>query len=536
MRLRIVSVLCLLSLNLSACAQEKPVSPAMAAPNAAAARSAEAGGDHRPHAGMLRYPDVGATHIAFRYADDLWLVPREGGLAVPLASPPGPELFPRFSPDGDTIAFVGNYDGNSDLYTIQVTGGVPTRVTHHPSREFLCDWTPDGKLLFHFNGLAGLGRHNQVFTVPPEGGLPEKLPVPYGTHGAISPDGQWLAYTPYTRDYATWKRYRGGMASDIWLFNLRNHTSKKITDWEGTDSQPMWQGQTLYYMSDAGPEHRLNIWSYDTVSGKRRQITHLRDYDVKWPAIGPGPTGQGEIVFQNGPELHLLDLQTERSQAVEILIPGDRPTIRPKRVDASKFIAGWDISSTGKRAVVEARGDIWTIPEKKGSPRNLTRTSGSGERAPSWSPDGRWIAYFSDETGEYELYVSQSDGKGETRRLTSDGKVFRYNPIWSPDSKHIAFTDKTGAMYLHTIETEETKLIDTEPWASAARMSWSHDSAWIAYTMGGDNQMSSIWLYNVESGQKHQITSGMFYDTWPTFDREGDYLFFASHRSFTSPA
>ena len=491
--------------------------------------------DVRPHAKMMRFPDVSQTQIVFRYANDLWLAPREGGTAVPLASPPGHEFLPRFSADGKTIAFCGNYDGNLDLYTISVDGGVPFRITHHPAAEILCDWMPDGRLLFATSGMGPYGRIDELFSVAAEGGLPEKLPVPYGARAAVSPDGQWLAYTPHNRDFRTWKRYCGGMASDIWLFNLRNHTSRKITDWEGTDSFPMWQGDTLYYLSDAGPAHRLNIWAYDFTAGSHLQITHFTDYDVEWPAIGPGPTGKGEIVFQNGPDLYLLDLATDKARTVEITIPGDRPKIRPQTVDASHLIFDGDISSTGKRATCEARGDIWTLPAEKGFPRNLTHTVGVAERNPSWSPDKKWIAYFSDATGEYELYITQSDGKGETRQLTKDGKIFRYNPTWSPDSKYILFTDYSGALYLHTIESGETRLIDQDPDARRPSPSWSHDSRWVAYEKFGDNRQPAIWLYNREKDEKHQVTEGFFTDSRPTFDRKGSYLFYESLRSLGGP-
>jgi tricorn protease len=498
----------------------------------------------RPHAGMMRYPDVSATQVVFAYRGDLWLAPREGGVAVPLASPPGNEGFPRFSPDGQTVAFVGNYDGNRDLYTIPAQGGVPVRVTHHPAAELLCDWTPDGRLLFSSSGYVEIDREDQLFVVPATGGLPERLPVPYGLFGAISPDGQWLAYTPYTRDFATWKRYRGGCASDIWLFHLRHHTSKRITDWEGTDSQPMWHGDRVYYMSDQGPPYRLNIWVYDTKTGKREQLTHFKDWDVKWPAIGPGPSGGGEIVFQNGADLYLLDLASRQSRKLEITVPGDLPAIRPQRIEVHDRITAAGISATGKRGVFEARGDIWTVPAKKGVLRNLTSTSGVAERDPAWSPDGRWIAHFSDAAGEYDLYLTQSDGKGPTHRLTNLGPGFRYRPTWSPDSKHILYTDNAGGLYLCSLpekgkEAEqlpvEPKLIVTDPWSRQPQVSWSHDSNWIAYTLYDDNQQSCIWLYNVPAAEHHRVTSGMFYDTWPTFDRKGEYLFFATNRSFESP-
>lgn len=496
----------------------------------------QAAGQTAPHAGMMRYPDIGSTHIVFVYAADLWIVPREGGIASRLASPVGEERFPKFSPDGKTIAFEGFYDGNRDLYTVAVEGGVPFRVTHHPSDERLCNWSPDGKsLIFATNGHAGLKRQVQLFKVAATGGLPEKLPVPYGTNADISSDGQWLAYTPHSIDLRTWKRYRGGMQTDIWLFHLNDHTSRRITDWEGTDSLPMWNGGTVYYLSDQGPEHKLNLWSFDVAGGKAAQATTFREFDVKWPSIGPGSGGKGEIVFQNGPQLMVLDLSSGQSKAVSVTIPGDRPTLRPRIANAAKFLNGAGVSPTGQRAVFEARGDIWTAPAQKGTARNLTRTAGVAERDPAWSPDGQWIAYFADATGEYELYIAQSDGQGETRQLTRDGKAFRYSPAWSPDSKHIAFTDKAGGIFLHTLAANVTRQIDTEPFAQQPRLRWAGDSDWIVYSKAMSTTASAIWVYQVSTSQATQVTSGVFSETTPVFDRKGEYLYFASARNYSEP-
>ncbi len=492
----------------------------------------------KPHAGMLRYPDVNATHIVLVYANDLWLAPRDGGLATPLASPPGGEAFPKFSPDGKTIAFQGNYDGGRDIYTLAADGsGLAQRVTHHPSGERLCEWTADGQLVFAAGDVLGLGQMAKLYTVARDGGMPIALPVPYGTSAAISDDGTWLAYTPHTADTRTWKRYRGGMATDIWLFNLKDNTAKRMTDWEGTDTLPMWPpggGSKVYYLSDAGPEHRLNIWEYDTGKngGARKQVTEFKDFDVKWPSIGPGKNNEGEIGCQCGSALSLLDLSNNQSKTVEITIPGERPTLRERPVDVARSLGGWGISPTGKRASAEARGDIWTTPAENGTPRNLTSTSGFAERYPAWSPDGQWISYFSDASGEYELYITQSDGKGETKQLTEDGNCWRYNVGWSPDSKRILFTDKTGGIYLHTIDTGETKLIDRDEWAGQPDVSWSHDSRWLAYDKTIDRGRGAIFICNVETGEVKQDTNGVFSDSTPAFDRKGDWLYYQSARNF----
>ncbi|MEO1006972.1 MAG: S41 family peptidase [Planctomycetota bacterium] len=502
------------------------------AAGALAASAGKAIAQNQPDAGMLRYPDVSGEHIVFVYANDLWVVDRSGGTARPLASPPGAEAFPRFSPDGSEIVFQGNYDGDRDLYVAGLDGGVPRRLTHHPANETPTDWDADRGIIFHRNGRSGQARQQQLYAVSPKGGNPTKLPPAYGANGAIH--GDWLAYTPNQRDFRTWKRYRGGMASDVWLFNLESLESEQITTWEGTDTLPMWHDGTVYYLSDAGPEHRLNIWSYDPDTGDREQVTDYRDYDVKFPSIGPGTDGRGEIVFQNGPEIFLLDLRLGRARSVSITIPGAKPSVRPRMVDAASQLQAGGISATGKRAVVEARGDIWTIPAKAGAPRQLTDSSRYAERSPAWSPDGRWIAYFSDENGEYNLYVTQSDGKGETRRLTNTSENYFFDIAWSPDSETILFNDKAGRIHAVDLESGERTEIDRDEMAGRPTLSWSSDSRWIAYDKTDPgNLVTAVWIYDTESGERRQVTSGYFNDSDPAF--ANDYLYYASMRQFTSP-
>lgn len=497
---------------------------------------AQAQDEFRPNAGMLKYPDISSEHIVFVYAGDIWLAPRLGGTAWLLANPVGIERFPKFSPDGTLIVFSGNYDGNSDLYSLPITGGIPNRLTHHPTRETLSEFTPDGQsILFHAFGLDDHPHNFQIFQVGLDGGLPQKLPVPYGSFGTIHSAGAWLAYTPMNRDGRTWKRYRGGWASDIWLFNLEDGSSRQVTDFEGTDTQPMWHGDTLYYLSDAHPSHRLNLYVYDLNSGETKAVTDLSEYDIKWPSIGPGAAGEGEIVFQYGAQLMVIDLSTAELRELEISIPGARPYLRPQDHNAAKNIMSAAISPTGKRVVMGARGDIWSVPAKKGSVRNLTQSNGKAERDPSWSPDGQWIAYFSDARDSYDLYVTQSDGFGDTRRVTDLKAAYLIDPVWSPDSKSITFWDTAGNLYLTQVADGTTRILDTDPSAGSSRVKWSPDNQWLTYTKSETPGMTSIWIAHAEKGETHRITADMFRDSAPCFDRKGEVLYFLSCRDFTRP-
>ncbi len=485
--------------------------------------------DFAPHGQMIRNPDISSTHIVFSYADDLWLVPREGGKATPLASPPGAESNPRFSPDGTSIAFMGNYDGGRDLYTVTIDGGIPQRVSHHPGSEFLQDWLADGTLLYSMRGLD-MPNFEQLFTVPATGGMFTRLPVPYGANASISADGSTLAYTLVDRDWRTWKRYKGGTATDIWLFNLDTNESEMITNWDGTDTDPMWHNGKVYYLSDAGPAHRRNLWLYDPATGIRTQLTRHTDQDVRDPAIG-----DGRIVYQLGPELRVYNTQTNGDALVNVTIPGARATIREQEVDYANFIEWFHVSPNGKRALFGARGELWTLPTSAGSTQNLTRTAGVAERYPVWSPCGRWIAYASDETGEYEIYVRQSDGRDEPRQLTSGNATFFTSMSWSPDSEMLAVTDKAGNLMLVEVESGEVTPINRDPAANRPSVSFSHDSSWLAYDLSTGHFMSAIWLYNIETGDNRQVTAGQFSSYDPAFDFEGDFLAFAVDNDYSSP-
>jgi tricorn protease len=482
---------------------------------------------------MMRYPDVSATQIAFVYAGDIWVAPKSGGAAMRLSSPKGEELFPRFSPDGSQIAFSGNYDGNMDIYVVPAAGGLPKRLTYHGDPDRMLEWYPDGKsILFATSRTSEKDRFNQLYKISANGGLPEKLPVPYGEFGAISGDGKTLAYVPISVDFRTWKRYRGGMNPAIWLFNLETFEAKNITGNDAANSLPMWHGDTLYFLSDRDAHKRANIWAYETKTTTFRQVTTFTDLDVHFPNIGPE-----DIVFENGGRLYLLNLATEKYSEVNVQVLTDRATLKPHLEDVSKSVHSPDISPNGKRALFDARGDIFTVPAEHGVVRNLTRSSGVAERFPTWSPDGKSIAYFTDRTGEYELTVRPADGSGVERVLTELGPGFRYRPFWSPDSKKIAFIDQAMRVQLHDLEKKETKEIARQLWMyhdrlNSFKVGWSKDSRWIAFPQDLETRHNAIALYDTKEARLTVVTSGYYDDDMPVFDADGKYLFYRSGREF----
>ncbi len=481
-----------------------------------------------PDALMLRFPDVSADKIVFVYAGDLWIVPKEGGLARQLSSPKGHEAFPKFSPNGETIVFSGNYDGNTDVYSMPAVGGSPKRLTHHPDSDLVVEWYPDGKnVLFRSRMKSPSYRFNRFFKQPVKGGMPEMLPLPYGELASFSPDGNRMAFQYISREFRTWKRYRGGMASDLWLYDLVKNTSEKITDFEGTDALPMWHGNTIYFLSDRDERKKLNIWAYDLSTKKTHQVTEFIEYDVKWPSLGPD-----SIIFENGGKLYLLDLKSEKSNPVSIQVPSDLPEIRAQLKDCSRNIEAFSLSPSGKRALFGARGEVFTVPEKHGSVRNLTNTSGVAERYPAWSPDGKYVAYFSDRTGEYELYLRSGDGKGKERQVIKGRSGYYFGLAWAPDSKKIAFLDKTSSLFILNIEDGKPTFVDKDKVTYIFNFTWSPDSRWLAYTNHMENGQGAVMIYDTSQKKKHQVTSGYYNDSWPVFDPEGKYLFFYSDRTF----
>lgn len=477
-------------------------------------------------------PAVSATQIAFCYAGDIWLAPKEGGEATRVSSPRGLETFPRFSPDGQQLAFTGNYDGNEDVYVMPVAGGEPRRLTFHGASDRLIGWYPDGRaLLFASNRNSFTDRVGQLFRVSVTGGAAEQLPLAYAEFAALSPNGEQIAFTTSTTDFSSWKRYRGGMAPDIWLYDFAQHTSLNLTRNDATDSQPMWHGDTLYFVSDRDPFQRLNLWACDLKTHALRQVTHYTDSDVHFPSIGPA-----DIVFENRGRLYLLELAGETTHEVEVRVVTDCATTRPRVESAAPFIRNGAISPTGKRVAFEARGEIFTVPVGEGFVRNLTGTSGAAERYPAWSPDGRWIAYFSDATGEYELTIRPSNGAGEAQTLTHLGAGWRYTPQWSPDSTKIVFADSAMRVRMYDFDSKQVTEIDRQLWQYHSdldqfRVSWSSDSRWLAYAKDLENRQSAIVLYDLEEGKKHQVTSGVYDDDLPAIDPEGRYLFYRSRRA-----
>lgn len=486
-------------------------------------------------AGLFRFPDVSKDKIVFTYANDLWVVPKEGGTAIKLSSPPGVESYPKFSPDGKSVAFTGDYDGNSDVYVLPTTGGVPVRLTSHGYPDRVVDWTIDGKkVLFASSRESGKARFNQFYTVSSSGGAAEKLPVAYGEFGSYSPDGKQLALVFRTQVGRNWKRYRGGWKADIHIFNLQTLSDQNLSSPEDAGSEfPMWIGNSIYFLSDRGTELRMNLWRYDLTSKKYEQLTKFTDYDVNYPSNGPD-----DIVFEAGGKLYLYNISSQKQKEVKIDLVSDRAMVKPKIETVDKLIQYASLSPDGNRVLFQARGDIFSVPAENGFVKDLTRTSGSAERYPVWSPDGKSIAYWSDASGEYELYVMQPDKENSAKKLTHYGAGYRYDAAWSPDSKKLAFIDKAMRIQVYDLTTGETTAVDkalrwTHGSLEGFTCSWSPDSRWLAYHRDLENYHNAVFIYDNTTKKTKQVTSGFYSCSNPVFDPEGKYLYVFTNQNFS---
>ncbi len=482
---------------------------------------------------LFLYPDVSDSKIAFTYGGDIWTVDKAGGMATRLTSAKGNETFPRFSPDGSELAFNGNYDGNTDIYVIAPGGGVPERITFHGMNDRLLDWHPDGKsILFANSSESGKQRFSQFYMVDKNGGMPSKLPIEHAEFGSLSADGKHIAFTDRSRIFRTWKRYKGGTAPDVWLFNLETLESENLTNNPFNDEIPMWVGNKIYYLSDQGPLQRFNIWVYDIDTKAHKQVTYHKEYDVHFPSHS-----QSEMVYEAGGKIYLLNLNTEVEKEVKIKITSDMITIKNRKESVEKYATDYMISPDGNRAVVAARGDIFTLPAEKGIVTNITRSPGYAERTPAWSPDGRYIAYWSDKSGEYELTVRDMKEGAKEKKLTNLGPGYRYQLYWSPDSKKLSFVDQTMTINYYDMPSNKVSKIDQdislfEGGLRGWTCSWSSDSKWMAYSKTLDNGNNAIFFYDVEQRASKQITSGFYSDMNPTFDPDGKYLYLSTNRTF----
>ena len=476
---------------------------------------------------MMSQPAICASNVAFIYAEDLWIANSDGSDPRRLTVDEGVESDPYFSPDGKLIAFSAQYDGNTDVFIIPVTGGVPVRLTWHPGNDIVRGFTPDGgKVLFVSQRSDFSGRYFGLFSVKTTGGFPEKVAVPNVWFAAFSPDGKYLAYTPLSTAYDQWKHYRGGRISTIWIMSITDNSIVKIPQPEEgcNDADPMWIGNKIYFTSDRNGE--FNLFSYDLTGKEVKQLTQFTDF----PII-KASTGDGKIIFEKEGYLHKFDLQSGSSQKLTVGIATDLLELRPRYVQGMNYIRSADISPTGTRVVFDFRGDIITLPAEKGDQRNITLTPNVHEKYPSWSPDGKNIAYFSDASGEYMLNIKSQDGKGEARSIKLNGTGFYAFPSWSPDSKKICFTDNGRNLYIVDVATSTITKVDSDEiyYPGAFRNifnDWSSDSKWITYTKILETNFKVVRLYSLDQQKSWNITDGLSDASNPVFDPGGDYIYF----------
>ena len=484
---------------------------------------------------LLRYPNSSKTQIAFTYGGDLYTVPIKGGLARRITVSEGIEIFPKFSPDGNSLAFSGEYDGNREVFIIPKDGGSPSRLTYSmdipglPDRmgpdKIIMQWTPDGQNVIYrsrqdsWNAWVG-----KLYTVNIKGGLPVEYPLPRAGFSSLSEDGGKIAYNRVFREFRTWKRYRGGQADDIWIYDFKTQELSNITQNPAQDIIPMWYKNKIYYLSDR--DHFLNIFVYDLNTKQTKKLTNFDKYDVKFPSLGAE-----HIAFENGGYIYLLNLLTEQTEKVNIEIAEDFPWVREKLENVKDRILSWNISHDGKRGIFSARGDIFTVPYSKGKIVNLTKTPGVHDRNPEWSPDGKWIAFISDDGFQNEIYITDANGKNKTQ-LTNNSKSYLWELKWSPDSKKILFSDKEMKLYFIEIATKQIREVTKSKIWEIRDYNWSPDSKWICYTDFINNFMPQVFLYSLANSQSYNVSDEFFESSSPVFSADGKYLYFLSTRKF----
>ncbi len=493
---------------------------------------------------LMRFPTLHGDTVVFEAHGNLWQVNRAGGSATRLTAEPGFEYMPRYSPDGQWIAFTGQYQGNRDVYVIPAGGGVARRLTFHsdiaaemPTRQgpdnMVVGWTPDSKnIVFMSRREAWETRIVRLFTVPLSGGMAQRLPLDRGGLLSYSPDGKQIAFNRIFRNFRTWKRYDGGLAQDLYTYDFDSKKLTQLTDWAGTETAPMWYGRTIYFLADHDQNRRENIWAYDLDTRQFRQLTHFTDYDIDFPSLG-----DNGIVFQQGGSLYVMDLPGEQLHKLETRVPDDGLHTSPRFVDARKVLrdsdaaqqTDYNLAPNGKRAVFAARGDLFTVPAEHGDTRNLTETSGADEDHPAWSPDGKLIAYTTDGSGEQQIALRPAEG-GEEKLLTHFSAGYFYQPLWSPGGDHLAFSDNEHRLWLLDVAGGEPRQVAQDIYQEIHDYAWSPDGRWLAYSLTDASQVHSIWLYSLDSGKATRVSAARDNDFGPSFDPEGQHLYFISTR------
>ncbi len=483
---------------------------------------------------FMQYPDIQGNIIVFASGGDLWKVPADGGTACRLTFSDGRESYPEISPDGSLIAFTGEYDGNADVYVMNINGGNITRLTYHPGFDEVIGWNSTKNKIMFTSGRNSPSRYVKMYLISPNGTGLEEMIMYDAARGSFSPDGNKIVYNKDSQDNATWKRYKGGRAQEIFIYDLKTDQETNISNYDGSDRWPMWIGDKIYFSSDR--DRVLNIWSYDTGNGKIEQVTRHKEYDVRHPDFGGN-----QIVYELGGDIWKLDLASGVSARVPVKILNDMEERRPYMKDIGGNITRADISPSGSRALIVARGDIFTLPAKDGPVRNLTSSSGARDKDAVWSPDGKQIAYFSDRTGEYELYTVTPDGKDDPVKLTSLGAGYRHTLKWSPDSRKIAWTDQTLTLYFIDVATKAITKVDKEEYEnvdvsldlkSIFDYSWSPDNRYLVYSKMNEDFMYQLYVYGLESKKVNCISNGLFHDFNPLFTNDGEHIVFISNRRF----